>query len=195
MSSDLSPQSIASGNTADPGVAPRQVIQRPDGTDVELVTFSSGDPGNPRNWPTWRKWSIVIAIALIDLTVSFTASGFSPATKKFAKDFGVSSEVSTLGLSLCVLGFALGPMTLAPLSEYAPFVLCTSCIEKPPLTNWAQVLWQISDIHRLLRRLPLLCIGHCTCSESRRLSGIAIPIWMVLCCDHCQFRRNNCGSL
>ena len=55
---------------------------------------------------------------LIDLTVSFTASGFSPASKKFAKDFGVSAEVGTLGLSLCVLGFALGPMTLAPLSEY-----------------------------------------------------------------------------
>ena len=118
MSSNPSPDSIASGNTADPGVAPRQVVQRADGTNVELVTFPPGDPENPRNWPTWRKWSIVIAIAFIDLTVSFAASGFSPATKKFAKDFGVSSEVGTLGLSLCVLGFALGPMTLAPLSEY-----------------------------------------------------------------------------
>ena len=195
MSSNPSPESIASGNTAGPGVAPRQVIQRADGTDVELVTFPPGDPENPRNWPTWRKWSIVIAIALIDLTVSFTASGFSPATKKFAKDFGVSSEVSTLGLSLCVLGFALGPMTLAPLSEYAPSVLCTPCIENAHLTDCAQVLWQIPDIHRLLRRLPVLCVGHCTRPESRRLSGIAIPIWMVLCCDHCQLRRNNCGCL
>ena len=118
MSSNPSPEAVASGNTADPGVAPRQVVQRPDGTDVELVTFSPGDPENPRNWPTWRKWSIVIVIMLIDLTVSFAASGFSPAAKKFAKDFGVSGEVGTLGLSLCVLGFALGPMTLAPLSEY-----------------------------------------------------------------------------
>ena len=118
MSSDPTPESFASGNTADPGVAPRQIVQRADGTDVELVTFLPGDPTNPRNWPTWRKWSIVIVITLIDLTVSFTASGFSPAAKKFAKDFGVSGEVGTLGLSLCVLGFALGPMTLAPLSEY-----------------------------------------------------------------------------
>ncbi|KZP32495.1 MFS general substrate transporter [Athelia psychrophila] len=31
---------------------------------------------------------------------------------------GVSTEVATLGLSLYVLGLALGPMTLAPLSEY-----------------------------------------------------------------------------
>ena len=119
MSSNPSPESFAAGNTADPGVAPRQVVQRADGTDVELVSFPPGDPENPRNWPTWRKWSIVIVIMLIDLTVSFAASGFSPAAKKFAKDFGVSGEVGTLGLSLCVLGFALGPMTLAPLSEYA----------------------------------------------------------------------------
>ena len=118
MSSKPEPESFTSGNTADPGVAPRQVVQRADGTDVELVTFPPGDPTNPRNWRIWRKWSIVIVITLIDLSVSFTASGFSPATKKFAKDFGVSSIVGTLGLSLCVLGFALGPMTLAPLSEY-----------------------------------------------------------------------------
>ena len=125
MSSEPTPESIASGNTAHPGVAPRQVVQRADGTEVELVTFPPGDPTNPRNWPTWRKWSIVIVITLIDLTVSFTASGFSPAAKKFAKDFGVSGEVGTLGLSLCVLGFALGPMTLAPLSEYdmPPFLV------------------------------------------------------------------------
>ena len=125
MSSEPTPESIASCNTAHPGVAPRQVVQRADGTDVELVTFPPGDPTNPRNWPTWRRWSIVIVITLIDLTVSFTASGFSPAAKKFAKDFGVSGEVGTLGLSLCVLGFALGPMTLAPLSEYdmQPFLV------------------------------------------------------------------------
>lgn len=112
------PESVTTGITADPGVAPRQIIQREDGQDVELVTFPPEDPENPRNWPSWRKWSIVIAIAAIDLTVSFAASGYSPASTKFAKDFGVSAEVATLGLSMTVLGFALGPMTLAPLSEY-----------------------------------------------------------------------------
>ena len=125
MSSNPSPENVASGNTADPGVAPRQIVQRADGTDVELVTFPPGDPENPRNWPAWRKWSIVIVIIVIDLTASFTASGFSPAAKKFAKDFGVTDLVGTLGLSLCVLGFALGPMTLAPLSEYGFPMLCS----------------------------------------------------------------------
>ena len=118
MDHSSDPERAAIGDVADPGSAHPQHVQKPDGTEVELVTFPPGDPENPRNWPTWRKWSIVIAIAFIDLTVSFTASGFSPAAAKFAKDFHVSDEVGTLGLSITVLGFALGPMTLAPLSEY-----------------------------------------------------------------------------
>lgn len=111
-------EKVTAGNTADPGSVPRQIVQQADGKEVELVAFPPGDPENPRNWPTWRKWSIVVAIACVDLTVSFAASGFSPASAKFAKEFKVSSVVATLGLSMTVLAFALGPMSLAPLSEY-----------------------------------------------------------------------------
>ena len=84
----------------------------------DLAQFPPGDKANPRNWPEWRKWSIVGIIIPIDLTVSWAASGFSPAQMKFQKDFGVSSEVAELGLSLYVLALALAPMLLAPLSEY-----------------------------------------------------------------------------
>lgn len=84
----------------------------------QLVTFSHSDPKDPRNFPSWRKWTIVASITLIDLTVSFGASGYSPATEKVVSYFGVGSEIGTLGLSLYVLGLALGPMSLGPLSEY-----------------------------------------------------------------------------
>lgn len=86
-------------------------------TKLEIVEFKPGDLDNPRNWPRWKKWTIVIVILLVDLTVSFGASGFSPASTKFAKDFGVSTEIATLGLSIYVAGLALGPMPIAPLSE------------------------------------------------------------------------------
>ena len=61
---------------------------------------------------------MVAAIIPIDLSVSWGASGFSPAAGDFARDVGVSPQVATLGLSVYVLGLAFGPMTLAPLSEY-----------------------------------------------------------------------------
>lgn len=56
-------------------------------------------------------------ILLIDLSVSWGASGFSPASKKWAHDFDLPASLGTLGLSAYVLGLAFGPMTLAPLSE------------------------------------------------------------------------------
>ncbi|EKG17153.1 Sugar transporter conserved site [Macrophomina phaseolina MS6] len=95
-----------------------QETRRPDASLVAVVHFSPGDPEDPRNWPRWKKWLMIGPILLIDLSVSWGASGFSPATKKFADEFGLSPEAGTLGLSLYVLGLAFGPMTLAPLSEY-----------------------------------------------------------------------------
>ncbi|KAL9080481.1 MAG: hypothetical protein Q9159_007594 [Coniocarpon cinnabarinum] len=70
--------------------------------------FPPGDPGNPRNFPEWRKWSIVGIIIPIDLTVSWGASGFSPAQTKFERDFGVSPEV----LSPTIMQQSFGMVTL-----------------------------------------------------------------------------------
>ncbi|KAL1386316.1 MFS multidrug transporter-like protein [Phyllosticta capitalensis] len=89
-----------------------------DHSKMEIAHFAPDDPEDPRNWPRWKKWLMIGPILLIDLSVSWAASGYSPASHNFAKDMGVSSEVATLGLSLYVLGLAFGPMSLAPLSEY-----------------------------------------------------------------------------
>lgn len=89
-----------------------------DSTPPAADHFAPGDPDNPRNWPAWQKWLIVAAITPIDLSVSWGASGFSPATASFRAEFGLSETVATLGLSLYIAGLALGPMSLAPLSEF-----------------------------------------------------------------------------
>lgn len=86
-----------------------------DRSKVQMISLPPEE--DPKNWPRWRKWLIVGVILLVDLTVSWGASGYSPASTKFTKDFGVSSEIGTLGLSIYVAGLALGPMALAPLSE------------------------------------------------------------------------------
>lgn len=117
------------GRTAAQGEHSQPSFPRNDRSDVEVVNFPPGDSANPRNWPLWRKWSIIAVIFLVDISVSFAASGFSPATKSFAEDFDVSTEVATLGLSLFILGLAIGPMTLAPLSEVGE--RCVSRPKKP----------------------------------------------------------------
>ena len=51
------------------------------------------------------------------MTAAFGSSIFSSATRAVGIEFGVSSEVSLLGVSFYVLGFATGPTFWAPLSE------------------------------------------------------------------------------
>ena len=51
------------------------------------------------------------------LLAAFASSIFSSAIAPVAAEYGISTEAATLGVSLYVLGFALGPMIWAPLSE------------------------------------------------------------------------------
>lgn len=51
------------------------------------------------------------------MTSAFGSSIFSAATRAVGVEFGVSSDVSLLGVSFYVLGFATGPTFWAPLSE------------------------------------------------------------------------------
>lgn len=91
--------------------------KRDNAQPAKIVHFFADDPEDPRNWPRWKKWLMIGPILLIDLSVSWGASGFSPASSKFAQEFGLPAGLGTLGLSSYVLGLAFGPMTLAPLSE------------------------------------------------------------------------------
>lgn len=49
--------------------------------------------------------------------MSSTSAIFAPAINSASKEFGVGSEVGTLGTTLYVLGFASGPLIWAPWSE------------------------------------------------------------------------------
>ena len=58
-----------------------------------------------------------IMLGYTTLVSAFTSSIFSTATRSVAAQYNVSTEVGLLGLSFYVLGFALGPVFWAPLSE------------------------------------------------------------------------------
>lgn len=56
-------------------------------------------------------------LAFTTFTSTFTSSIFSTALRGISAAYGVSQEVSLLGVSFYVLGFATGPICWAPLSE------------------------------------------------------------------------------
>ncbi|KAH0353619.1 MFS general substrate transporter, partial [Aureobasidium melanogenum] len=86
--------------------------------DPNLVDWDGpDDPGNPMNFPEWKKWTITIVAGLMTFSVTFASSVFSTATTPTSQLFGVSEEVMILGTSLFVLGFAFGPIVWSPFSE------------------------------------------------------------------------------
>ncbi|KAG8672301.1 Efflux pump fub11 [Fusarium poae] len=81
------------------------------------ITFLPNDPQNAMTFSQWKKWSFTGLQALATLATTFSSSAYSGGMKQIIQYFKVSQEVATLGISLYVLGFALGPLVWAPLSE------------------------------------------------------------------------------
>ena len=80
--------------------------------DPNLVVFTANDPGNPQNWSKKRRWIITVNMGIISAIVTLASSIFSTATEATAKEFHVSTTVTTLGTSLFVL---VGAQPLCPL--------------------------------------------------------------------------------
>lgn len=68
------------------------------------------DPLHAQNWPMKKKLVVAIVLGYVTLTAAFGSSIFSAATMSVGAEFNVSQEVSILGVSLYVLGFATGPI-------------------------------------------------------------------------------------
>ncbi|QIW97000.1 hypothetical protein AMS68_002518 [Peltaster fructicola] len=85
----------------------------------EYVTEFNGydDPEHPQNWPFKTKLIISSILILSSITATLASSIFSPTAMLIERDFNVGQEVTVLGTSLFVLGYALGPCVWAPLSE------------------------------------------------------------------------------
>ncbi|KAL4893118.1 major facilitator superfamily domain-containing protein [Aspergillus ambiguus] len=86
------------------------------------------DPLHPFNWPMRKRVKHSLISVLMTMLVSFASSIYAPTVPFHMKEYGISREVSTLGVSLYVFGFAFGPLIFGPFSElkgrHMPLVLC-----------------------------------------------------------------------
>jgi len=85
--------------------------------DPYVVQWIDNDPRNPMLYGEVKKWSLTMLVAMATLAVAFVSSAYSGGASEVIEEFGCSREVYTLGISLFVLGFAIGPLLWAPLSE------------------------------------------------------------------------------
>lgn len=87
-------------------------------TNYQVSFSGDSDPLSPRSMSTLRKWLITLIVSCTSFCVAFTSSIYTTTYDQIMKEFQVSEIVATLGLSLFVVGLALSPMVLAPLSEF-----------------------------------------------------------------------------
>ena len=85
--------------------------------DPYVVTWIEDDPRNPMLYSAVRKWCLTMLVAMATLAVAFVSSAFSGGANEVVRDFHTSQEIFTLGISLFVLGFAIGPLLWALMSE------------------------------------------------------------------------------
>ncbi|KAK6856085.1 hypothetical protein PG995_008236 [Apiospora arundinis] len=86
-------------------------------SNYQLVTFVEHDPENPKNWSKAYKWYCTMVVAVTCFVVAFASSVVTADIAGVAEEFHVSEEVALLSITLFVVGFGVGPMAFAPLSE------------------------------------------------------------------------------
>ncbi|KAI1859964.1 uncharacterized protein JN550_011775 [Neoarthrinium moseri] len=87
------------------------------------------DPDMPLNFPAWKKWMLVALLSAITLLTPFASSILSPGISKLSEEFGNDNTiVGSMTVSIYLLGYVIGPLFLAPLSEIygRKIILCAA---------------------------------------------------------------------
>lgn len=97
----------------DQGVVTQEIIDYPypgAGTegDPYVVTWIPEDPRNPMMFSQTKKWTFTMIVAVATLAVALVSSAYTGGIAEIEEEFKIGSEVATLGVSLFVLGFAIG---------------------------------------------------------------------------------------
>ena len=73
---------------------------------------------NPRSWHSHRKWLIVALVGYAELLTHTGTAMFAPCLPQVAQRFHAEHTIMpTLALTVYVLGYAVGPLVFAPMSE------------------------------------------------------------------------------
>ena len=85
-------------------------IDREKGPDHLLVDWTPNDPQNPQNWSVPKKFFVTFQICLLTTSVYIGSAIYTAGLQGVEAQFHISPVKALLGLTLFVIGYALGPM-------------------------------------------------------------------------------------
>ncbi|KAK8051873.1 major facilitator superfamily domain-containing protein [Apiospora rasikravindrae] len=148
-----------------------------------------GDPKHPQNFSRSRQYWIIILLALVTFMTPLASSILAPGIKYYSAEFdNPSTTLGAMPVSIYLLGYAIGPLFLSPLSEIYGRFIVLSC------SNVFFCIWFIGTglapnlasliIFRLLNGIggsATLTLGGSVIADvfpiERR--GFAISIWTI----------------
>ncbi|RAH77942.1 multdrug transfer [Aspergillus japonicus CBS 114.51] len=92
--------------------------RRSDGKDIFLVDwYDEKDVDNPQNWSSFKKSIVTAVLWLYTFTVYCASAIYTPSVDGVMEEYNLDHTLSTLGLSLYILGYGIGPLIFSPISE------------------------------------------------------------------------------
>ncbi|KAF8333589.1 MFS multidrug transporter-like protein [Cantharellus anzutake] len=79
------------------------------------ITFEH--PYHPIHWPAWKKWALATIYCGLQTFVTLLSTDYLPVEFLIQEKWGGSTQVVTLGQSMFIIGTAVGPVVLGPLSD------------------------------------------------------------------------------
>jgi hypothetical protein len=111
------------------GSAPSSARSEPLHTDLEarrasgttpldaLEKIKATDEAHPMYWSLWKKWFVITVYCLLQVYVTMTSTMYVSVETFIQERFPSTTQVVTLGQSMFIIGTAVGPVFLGPLSD------------------------------------------------------------------------------
>ena len=143
---DLLEHEEASGNCS----GGRRLSEQTDRMII-VTWWSDDDTDNPHNWGRAKKSWMSIVILLYTFGIYLGASIYTASTADISRIFHVSPIAASVGLSVYVIGYGIGPLLWSPLSEIPAvgrnlpyvttfFVFVILCVPTSLVDNFAGLL-------------------------------------------------------
>lgn len=99
----------------------RQSTMRAPSTGADAALFAlqkveSSSASHPIHWKPVKKWAIIAVYCLLQTFITLSTTTYVSAEFLAQEKYGGSTQVVTLGQSMFIVGTAVGPAFLGPLS-------------------------------------------------------------------------------
>ena len=69
------------------------------------------------SWPRWKKWSYLVAVAFVQVSMNFNTSVYPNAVKPLSAAFGIGEQEARTGQMIYLVTYSIGCELWAPWSE------------------------------------------------------------------------------